>query len=277
MAKVFKGQVKISDIQTEFDRIVTSLNEQITKYNTALEGTTSEKYSVGKPTLSANGYVLSIGGLKVLLNCYRGSVLGAKVYKINDTKAIITRGIFIDNDGQTIINLPQSTINITNKTRVIYYDLNNKVYTTTRPAHLHYTGVLVNANRNTKLISTYPFDAEGIAGLKIRSGGNNAYPFNASTINNSSQGVLLRTWFNKLENWDWLEQRYYFKDLEIGRTVTKGYKQYNYFMWAPLFYLPKNIPNPFRNGDMFNNGANKGGAGVANQAKVCTATITRSK
>lgn len=275
MAKVFKGQVKVSDIKAEFDRIVTSLNEQITKYNTALEGATSEKYSVGKPTLSANGYVLSVGGLKVLLNCYRGCTLGAKVYKINNTKAIITKGIYIKTDGQTIFNLPQTTINITNKTRVIYYDLNNKAYTTTRPSHLHYTGLLVNANRNTKLISTYPFDTEGITGLKIRSGGNNAFPFDASTINNSSQGVFLRTWFNKLENWDWLEQRYYFKDTEIGRTVTKGYKQYNYFMWAPLFYLPKNIPNPFRNGNMFNNNENKGGAGTANQAKVCTAIITR--
>ena len=275
MAKVFKGQVKVSDIKAEFNRIVTSLNEQITKYNTALEGATSEKYSVGKPTLSANGYVLSIGGLKVLLNCYRGCTLGAKVYKINNTKAIITRGIYINTDGITIHQLPQSTITITNKTRNIYFNLDTNTYTTTKPTNS--LTLRVNANRNTKLISTYPFDAEGIAGLKIRSGGNNAYPFNASTINNSSQGVFLRTWFNKLENWDWLEQRYYFKNTEIGRTVTKGYKQYNYFMWAPLFYLPKNIPNPFRNGDMFNNGANKGGAGVANQAKVCTATITRSK
>ena len=275
MAKVFKGQVKVSDIQAEFNRIVTSLNEQITKYNTALEGATSEKYSVGKPTLSANGYVLSIGGLKVLLNCYRGCTLGAKVYKINNTKAIITRGIYIDTDGITIHQLPQSTITITNKTRNIYFNLDTNTYTTTKPTNS--LTLQVNANRNTKLISTYPFDAEGIDGLKIRSGGNNAYPFNASTINNSSQGVFLRTWFNKLENWDWLEQRYYIKDTEIGRTVTKGYKQYNYFMWAPLFYLPKNIPNPFRNGNVFNNNENKGGAGTANQAKVCTATITRSK
>ena len=275
MAKVFKGQVKVSDIKAEFDRIVASLNEQITKYNTALEGATSEKYSVGKPTLSANGYVLSIGGLKVLLNCYRGCTLGAKVYKINSTKAIITRGIYIDTDGVTIHQLPQSTITITNKTRNIYFNLDTNTYTTTKPTNS--LTLQVNANRNTKLISTYPFDAEGIAGLKIRSGGNNAFPFNASSINNSSRGVFLRTWFNKLENWDWLEQRYYFKDLEIGRTVTKGYKQYNYFMWAPLFYLPKNIPNPFRNGNMFNNGANKGGYGTANQAQVCTATITRSK
>ena len=275
MAKVFKGQVKVSDIKAEFDRIVASLNEQITKYNTALEGATSEKYSVGKPTLSANGYVLSIGGLKVLLNCYRGCTLGAKVYKINSTKAIITRGIYIDTDGVTIHQLPQSTITITNKTRNIYFNLDTNTYTTTKPTNS--LTLQVNANRNTKLISTYPFDAEGIDGLKIRSGGNNAFPFNASSINNSSRGVFLRTWFNKLENWDWLEQRYYFKDLEIGRTVTKGYKQYNYFMWAPLFYLPKNIPNPFRNGNMFNNGANKGGYGTANQAQVCTATITRSK
>lgn len=273
MAKVFKGQVKISDIQEEFDRIVTSLNEQITKYNTALEGATSEKYSVGKPTLSANGYVLSIGGLKVLLNCYKECVLGAKVYKINDTKAIITKGIFIGSDGQTIFNLPQSTVNITNKTRMIYYDFDNNIYTTTKPTR--YVGLFVNANRGTKLISTYPFDAEGIDGLKIRSGGNNAFPFNASTINNSSQGVFLRTWFNKLENWDYQEQKYYIKDTEIGRTITKGYKQYNYFMWAPLFYLPKNISNPFYNGDVYNNGENKGGYGVANQAKVCTASISR--
>ena len=83
MAKVFRGQVKIQDVKDELERIVDEVNTLIDNYNDALAGIHSNIFSEGAASLAAPGYTLSIGGLKTLMNAYRGCAVGSKVFKIN--------------------------------------------------------------------------------------------------------------------------------------------------------------------------------------------------
>lgn len=100
MVRNFRGQVKISDVQEEFDNLVNSINASIDEYNANLEKTENLDYSKGSATLGGSGYCLTIGGLKTLLNNYAGTMLGAKPFKTKDgAKTLVTAGIYIDTDG----------------------------------------------------------------------------------------------------------------------------------------------------------------------------------
>lgn len=270
MGKVFKGQVKVQDIKDEFDRLVNSINSVVDQYNETLDAIGGDLYGEGSGNLAAPGYTLTVGGLKVLMNAYRGCAVGSKVYKLDDTTAVVTRGVYFSDDGDSIINLPQDTVAIDGNTRYIYYDKVNNKYTATPNTNTVRVS-RINANRNSKLISTFPFDAEGI-GLSIRCGSNNVNPKKWQTPDNANVGCFGRPWqpvVDKARGNDTL----YFDNKQIGYTAARNEsnKVLNYFCWAPVMYFPKGVESPFYH--RFG-GSLSGEGGV--QIAPCAATITRN-
>lgn len=268
MGKVFKGQVKVQDVKDEFERLVNNINTVIDQYNESLDAISSDLYGEGSSNLAAPGYTLTIGGLKVLMNAYRGCTVGSKVYKVNDTTAVITRGIYFSEDGESVINLPQSSVTINKNTRYVYYDKVNNYYTTTSNSNTVLVS-RINANRNSKLISTYPFDAEGI-GLSIRCGSNNVNPKTWQAPNNSSVGCFGRPWQPPVDSSNGTDTLY-FDGRQIGYTKARGDRVINYFCWAPLMYFPKGISGSLFYHRFGGSLSGEGGVPIA----PCTATITR--
>ena len=62
MVKNFKGKVHISDVQEEFDALVSGVNEIIDAYNSA-DFIQNIDYSDVSPDIGAYGYTLSVGAL----------------------------------------------------------------------------------------------------------------------------------------------------------------------------------------------------------------------
>ena len=107
MVKKFRGQVKISDVQSEFDAIVNRINDMVDSYNES-EGVKDIDYTVGGDTLSPAGYTLTIGGLKQVMNTMDGLVCGAKPIRLSANKVRLTDGILITKNG--FFRLPQTEI-----------------------------------------------------------------------------------------------------------------------------------------------------------------------
>lgn len=107
MVKKFRGQVKISDVQSEFDAIVNRINDMVDAYNES-EGVKDIDYTVGGDTLAPAGYTLTIGGLKQVMNTMDGLVCGAKPIRLSANKVRLTDGILITKNG--FFRLPQTEI-----------------------------------------------------------------------------------------------------------------------------------------------------------------------
>ena len=173
--------------------------------------------------------------------------------------------------------MPQGTVTINASTKSIYMDTTNGTYSTTSGTNKVLIAK-VNSKRGSKMISTYPFDAEGVSGLKIRSGNNNKDPKEMQTPNNSKKGCFIRAWQPELDqgasDGKFWEDRMYLDGKQVGYTKTRGYRQFNYFVWAPLMYLPKGIGNPFTHRSYYEGELRSQGAV---SAAPCEATITRDE
>ena len=97
MAKRFSGQVKASDIQTEFDTLVSEINELIDIYNASID-TSDIDFTSGSSSLGAYNYCLTVGGLKKILQACNGVVVGCKAYK-NGSDLIVSDGLIIKSSG----------------------------------------------------------------------------------------------------------------------------------------------------------------------------------
>lgn len=125
MIKDFKGQVKVSDIQAAFDEIVDRINAQIDIYNNAA-GLGNIDYTKGSPKLSNAGYTLSIGGLKSVIDAYNGTLIGCKAYRLSDTSALISDGIYFK-DGE-VYRIDSTVITAEDDWDIsdLYYDLDQQ-------------------------------------------------------------------------------------------------------------------------------------------------------
>ena len=283
MAKIFKGQVKVSDIQNEFTRLVNAINAIVDKYNTALDLVGDDLYQTGTPNLSAPGYALSVGGLKTLLKAFKGFAIGTRVYRYG-TNLIVTKGVYIK-DNETIIKLPQAIVTPANKNpSALFFNTNTNTYLTNGTASDTVIKVCdLNANRyhTDDACTSRSFDVEDIkGGMTIRCGPSNVNPRDSQPIGNNQTGMFIRTWSKRIEgglNDGVLKNStFYFQSRPIGFTQIRGYKQYNYYIWAPIFYIPKLVGNPFVDGAV-----NQTDRGVvepqeaAKQIKPCVAIIKK--
>ncbi len=108
MVKNFKGIVKLSDIQNEFDTLISGLNNAVDVYNSveAIEGI---DYTKGGTTLAPLGYTLTVGGLRQFMSIYDGCAFGVRVFKTANNQCKPTNGILVTRD--KIYRIPQATVN----------------------------------------------------------------------------------------------------------------------------------------------------------------------
>ena len=125
--KLFKGQVKITDVKAAFDEIIEKVNTMITDYNNS-SYIQDIDYSVAGSTLAPSGYTLTVGGMKQFMDSCDGSVVGGKPFKVNANKFKMSTGLLVTKNG--IYRLPDSVLNIpTDKQyRTVYYNTTTGEY-----------------------------------------------------------------------------------------------------------------------------------------------------
>lgn len=154
MVKNFKGEVKISDVQTEFDNIVDRINNMVEAYN--ISGKVEDiDYSVGGVNLSPAGYTLSVGGLKQGLAAVAGNVIGAKCFKITKRKFKITAGLIITEKGS--VRLPDKVIDYDQDYNALYFNTDTQDYQWLRDKGNPnvYKICDININRDNRFISDF--------------------------------------------------------------------------------------------------------------------------
>ena len=130
MVKEFRGQVKVSDIQAEFDALVSKINELVDVYNTALDAG-NISLEDGSEALAPIGYALSVGGLKSVLNAYNGYLIGCNVFKVGSTY-VVTNGMYIMSNA--VWQVPGGIVNGTAARYVGYNgDTQQWWFTSTKP------------------------------------------------------------------------------------------------------------------------------------------------
>lgn len=108
MVKSFKGIVKISDVQTEFDNLIFSINNSIDSYNN-INNIRNIDYTKAGSSLAPLGYTLTVGGLKQFMSLYNGYCFGCKVFKVGTNKCKPTGGILVTTD--KLYRIPEDTVN----------------------------------------------------------------------------------------------------------------------------------------------------------------------
>lgn len=158
MVRNFKGQVKISDVQAEFDALVTSINEAIDAYNSS-EYIKDIDYNDASSDIAPIGYTLSIGALKTILNMYQGQVIGCKVFEdVSDgNNLIVTNGIYFTDRGG--IQLPTKVI--TKGKDYLFWNTSTNNYElgdSSTPSENQIFITNINTNRDIPLYNTMTFD-----------------------------------------------------------------------------------------------------------------------
>lgn len=125
MVKNFRGQVKISDVQEEFDNLTNHINNMVSIYNNAVSVEDNIDYTKASSSIAPTGYTLTIGALKKILNAYNGTVLGSQVYKVGDNKFNVTSGLYITENSVKL--LKQGLLQ--GNGDILYYDLTHNAYT----------------------------------------------------------------------------------------------------------------------------------------------------
>lgn len=110
MSHVFKGQVKIEDVQKAFDSLVDKINSQISNYNEVVRKGETVDYTKGSATLAPYNYTLSVGGLKQVMRQLKGTTIGCNIFRSADNKLVVSNGIHFG-DNYTIDRLPVGVIN----------------------------------------------------------------------------------------------------------------------------------------------------------------------
>lgn len=126
MVKKFRGKVKVSDVQHEFDVLlnrINTLNQRIIDVQN-IDGAVD--YSEGSSNLAAAGYTLTVGGLKKALNGLDGAIIGAKAFKTDGTHFKMTNGYLISKYGG--FKLPDSVMSIPTSNRILYYNIFTEQY-----------------------------------------------------------------------------------------------------------------------------------------------------
>lgn len=126
MVKQFKGKVKISDVQAEFDALVKKANSMIDFYNNITSSTEVKDYTVAGPDLAGKGYCLTVGGLKQIMKALDGMVIGGRAYYSTDSKVRMSDGLLITKN--EVFRLPSKTVDRPANGNQIYYNTTDKEY-----------------------------------------------------------------------------------------------------------------------------------------------------
>lgn len=151
MVKNFKGQVKISDVQAEFDALIKMLNDTVDEYNN-MDSIQDIDYTKGGSTLAPMNYTLTVGGLKQFMQIMDGYCFGVRVFKTAENQCRPTAGILVTKD--KFYRIPTDVVNGYG-TKLYYNPTQNKCIvggTTSQTQNV----VFPNATSNTN-----PFTVSG--------------------------------------------------------------------------------------------------------------------
>ena len=125
MVRNFRGQVRITDVQAEFDALIAKINADIEEYNKVINENENIDFTHGSPSLSGSGYCLTVGGLKKLLAAYNGTMMGAKPFRNSAGDTLVTAGVLVQSTGCS----PTTGAIVDNTGRHLYYNPTNKTFT----------------------------------------------------------------------------------------------------------------------------------------------------
>lgn len=239
MPHVFKGQVKIEDVKNEFDYLINSINALIDKYNMAANAL-NFTVNTGAPVLAPEGYTLSVGGLKKIVDVYNGCTIGSHIFKAG-SKYVVTAGVAF-RDGK-IIKLPQGVVTYYATGLYLEYSVSeNRYYLDTvktdtadtvcvRAIHPYRDNILRD---NNLLPSIHPT-------LKVFTGnasigkGTRVYP-------DTDKEQFCTSFMGEIEHPQDL--------LFLGKLFTNSWRSTSHngkmFMLANRFFKPKGIGNPWQ-------------------------------
>lgn len=126
MVKQFKGEVKISDVQAEFDALVGRINKMVDAYNGTNQVITNIDYTKGGSNLAPSGYTLTVGGIKQALKSLDGHVVGGKCFYNTATTVKMSDGLLFTKGG--VFRLPDSILDRPSNGNSIWYDTNTQKY-----------------------------------------------------------------------------------------------------------------------------------------------------
>lgn len=126
MVKQFKGEVKISDVQTEFDTLVNRINKMVDAYNGTNQVITNIDYTKGGKNLAPSGYTLTVGGLKQALKSLDGHVVGGKCFYNTADTVKMSDGLLFTKGG--VFRLPDSILTRPSNGNSIWFDTNKEEY-----------------------------------------------------------------------------------------------------------------------------------------------------
>lgn len=126
MVKQFKGEVKISDVQNEFDTLVSRINKMVDTYNGTNQVITNIDYTKGGKNLAPSGYTLTVGGLKQALKSLDGHVVGGKCFYNTANTVKMSDGLLFTKGG--VFRLPDSILTRPSNGNSIWFDTNKKEY-----------------------------------------------------------------------------------------------------------------------------------------------------
>ena len=126
MVKQFKGEVKISDVQTEFDTLVNRINKMVDAYNGTNQVITNIDYTKGGSNLAPSGYTLTVGGIKQALKSLDGHVVGGKCFYNTANTVKMSDGLLFTKGG--VFRLPDSILTRPSNGNSIWFDTNKEEY-----------------------------------------------------------------------------------------------------------------------------------------------------
>ena len=126
MVKQFKGEVKISDVQAEFDALVGRINKMVDAYNGTNQVITNIDYTKGGSNLAPSGYTLTVGGIKQALKSLDGHVVGGKCFYNTANTVKMSDGLLFTKGG--VFRLPDSILTRPSNGNSIWFDTNKEEY-----------------------------------------------------------------------------------------------------------------------------------------------------
>ena len=126
MVKQFKGEVKIADVQAEFDALVGRINKMVDAYNGTNQVITNIDYTKGGSNLAPSGYTLTVGGVKQALKSLDGHVVGGKCFYNTANTVKMSDGLLFTKGG--VFRLPDSILTRPSNGNSIWFDTNKEEY-----------------------------------------------------------------------------------------------------------------------------------------------------
>lgn len=252
MVRNFKGEVKISDVQAEFDNLVDRINNMVDSYN--ISGKVEDiDYSVGGANLSPTGYTLSIGGLKQGLEAVEGNVIGAKCFSIDDARFKVTDGLIITKKGA--IRLPDKIINKSSENSTLFFDTQANDYVLGTPTSYQGSDTVfricdMNINRDSKFITNINsiqvenFDGKYDITSESKTFGSSETLRTSNISRNKHEQIFISGIDAERFEREGTSHVYFLGD-DIAWNSQPGHRNLNYWTPVNMLYVPKGVDDPF--------------------------------